>query len=158
MIAPKKGGTSPSSVAIATSHGSSMRRRASLNTHHATPIQKMTRKKRPRFRTTIQVPESKKSRSPLKRLSFCPAASTSTETSRSEEQLPDKVPSGKREPDDRQNDDCREREDAQSLYERLHGTRSTGRNGDRPKGIASPSRGLLRRPLPARGPVRARLG
>src|SRR5919108_4949900 len=97
----------------------------------------MTTKKSARLRTTIHVPESKKSRTPPKRLSSLLAASGNTEPPRSEQQLPDEIPGGKRNPDDREHHDGREREDAEPLYERPHGTCPTGRNGDPREGIAT---------------------
>src|ERR671930_560811 len=65
MRAPTNGGTSPSSVAIPTSHGSSIRRRASLYTQNATDSQNTAAKNSDRLRITAQVPALKKSKSPL---------------------------------------------------------------------------------------------
>src|SRR5689334_13039141 len=61
-----KGGTSPSNVAIPTSHGSSIRRRASLKTQYALASQNTTTKKIARLRMTSHVPESKKLSRPSK--------------------------------------------------------------------------------------------
>ena len=61
MNAPTKGGTSPSTVAAPTSHGSSIRRRASLYTQYPTASQKTMTKKIRRFWTSGHEPESKKS-------------------------------------------------------------------------------------------------
>src|SRR5215213_8609272 len=58
MSAPRNGGTRPSNVAIATSHGSSIRRRASLYTQYATASQKTTPKKISRLRMTCHVCDS----------------------------------------------------------------------------------------------------
>src|SRR3954453_18399333 len=137
MNAPTNGGNSPRIVAIPTSHGSSIRRRASLNTQYATASQKTTPKNSPRLRTTIHVSESKKSRSPPKMLSFCAATRESTGPPGLEEQLPDEVAGGKRDADDREDHNRGKHEDAQPLYERPHGTRSPGRNGDPREGTAS---------------------
>src|SRR6266516_1642180 len=66
MNGPTNGGTSPSSVAITTSQGSSIRRRASLYTQYANESQKTTAKRIRRLRITSQVPELKKSCTPPK--------------------------------------------------------------------------------------------
>jgi hypothetical protein len=55
---------------MASSHGSSMRRRASLYTQYADAAQKMTRKKMKTFRIASHVPEWKKSLKPPNRSSF----------------------------------------------------------------------------------------
>src|SRR5437868_8761473 len=59
------GGTRPSTVAMPTSHGSSIRRRASLKTQNAVASQKTATKNNVRFRITAQVPELKKLKIPL---------------------------------------------------------------------------------------------
>src|SRR3954463_16156852 len=59
------GGTRPSSVAIATSHGSPIRRRASLYPQYALASQNTATKKIARLRITSHVPELKKSLTPL---------------------------------------------------------------------------------------------
>src|SRR6266487_5431329 len=110
-----KGGTRPSTVAIPTSHGSSIRRRASLYTQNAVASQKTPTKNSVRFRITAQVPDEKKSKIPLSASSTAPP---------SEEDLPDDIAGGKREADDRQDDDRGDREDAQPLAELSHGIRS----------------------------------
>src|SRR5918996_1262114 len=148
MTAPMKGGTRPRIVAIATSQGSSIRRRASLNTQYATASQKTARKNRARLRTTSQLPESRKSvTSPL-----VPIRRERAD-SRSQQQLPDKVAGGERETDDRQDGDEGEHDDAQRLDEPSHGTSSTRASRGRQGGTASRSRGRHR---PGRGRGRAR--
>src|SRR5687768_14410232 len=72
MKTPTNGGTSPSTVAIATSHGSSIRRRASLYTQYPIASQKTTSRKIARFRTIGHVPDPKKSFSAPKK----PSAAT----------------------------------------------------------------------------------
>src|SRR5688572_14508999 len=148
MTAPTKGGTRPRIVAIATSHGSSIRRRASLNTQYATASQKTARKKSPRLRTTSQLPESRKSlTSPL-----VPIRREQAD-SRSQQELPDEVAGGERETDDRQDGDEGEHDDAQRLDEPSHGTSSTRASRGRQGGRASRSRA---RDCLARGRARAR--
>src|SRR5436305_13485980 len=66
MKTPSTGTISPTIVAVAISHGSSIRRRASLYTHHTVAIQKTSAKKISRFRITNHVPELKKSCTPPK--------------------------------------------------------------------------------------------
>src|SRR5450759_431682 len=60
MIAPKNGKRSASAVEVPISHGSSMRRRASLLTQYATASQRTAMKKNDRFLITSQRLESKK--------------------------------------------------------------------------------------------------
>src|SRR6185503_19253126 len=60
MSGPMNGGIAPSSVAIPTSHGSSMRRRASLKTQYTVAAQKTTASTSARLRPTSHVLESKK--------------------------------------------------------------------------------------------------
>ena len=71
-------------------------------------------KKNVRFRITAQVPELKKSKIPL---------SASVATPPSQEDFPHEVTGGKREADDRHDDDGGDREDAQLLGEFSHGIR-----------------------------------
>src|SRR6478672_9854443 len=115
MSGPTKGGISPSTVAIPTSHGSSIRRRASLKTQNAVASQKTATKNAVRLRITVHVLWLKKSKSPF--------ASTRPTRASSEKQLPDQIPGAEREADDRQDDDDGNREDAQALAELPHGTR-----------------------------------
>src|SRR6476659_1465905 len=114
MSGPTKGGISPSTVAMPTSHGSSIRRRASLKTQNAVASQKTTTKNAARLRSTVHVLWLKKPKSPF-------AATVATRVS-SEKELPDEIPGAEREADDRQNDDDGNREDAQALAELPHGT------------------------------------
>src|SRR6478672_1483560 len=65
MSGPTKGGISPSTVAIPTSHGSSIRRRASLKTQNAVASQKTATKNAVRLRITVHVLWLKKSKSPF---------------------------------------------------------------------------------------------
>src|SRR6266498_1532288 len=102
------GGTRPSRVAIPTSQGSSIRRRASLCTQNATESQNTPTKKSVRFRIAAHVPALKKSKSPLSAIGII-------DVSLSEEKLPYQVAGAKRETDDRQDDDDGDREDAQPL-------------------------------------------
>src|SRR6186997_2705156 len=60
MSGPMNGGIAPSSVAIPTSQGSSMRRRASLKTQYTVAAQKTTASTSARLRPTSHVLESKK--------------------------------------------------------------------------------------------------
>src|SRR6266516_6990824 len=113
MIGPTNG-TRPSSVAIPTSHGSSIRRRASLKTQNAIESQKTATRNNVRLRITAQVLELKKSKIPL---------SASVATPPSEEDFSHEVAGGKREADDRQDDERGDREDAQPLAELSHGIR-----------------------------------
>jgi hypothetical protein len=78
MIAPTKGASSPSRVAVATSQGSSTRRRASLKTQNAVASQKIATKKMVMFRITSHAPESKKSLTPPKSSSFVVVAARIT--------------------------------------------------------------------------------
>src|ERR671936_569747 len=111
MRAPTNGGTSPSSVAIPTSHGSSIRRRASLYTQNATESQNTARKRSTRLRIRAHVLWLKKSKSPLSAAVTMPP---------SEEKLPDQKTCAERQADDRHDDDHGERDHAQLLAELAH--------------------------------------
>src|SRR5919204_7070038 len=120
MSAPTNGGTSPRIVAIATSHGSSIRRRASLYTHTAIAAQNTATKKSDRFRTSVQVPELQKPNHPLPVISSAIAILTST--LRSEEELPDEPSCDEPDPDNRDDHDHGDREHAQPLAKLPHRT------------------------------------
>src|SRR5689334_11620488 len=107
-------GTSPSTVDMPTSQGSSIRRRASLKTQNATDSQKTATTNSDKFRITAHVLELKKSKIPL---------SASVATPPSEEDLSNEIPGAKREADDHQDDDRGDCEDAQLLAEFSHGMR-----------------------------------
>src|SRR5262245_54774048 len=85
-------------VAIATSHGSSIRRRASLNTQYAHASQNTTRKRIPRFRITNHVSESKKSPTRVKTSSevVVVASAKRMEIMASQQELSDDVPHSER--------------------------------------------------------------
>src|SRR5215471_18183944 len=91
-------GTSPRIVAIATSQGSSIRRRASLNTQYAQASQNTTRKRIPRFRITNHVSESKKSPTLVKTSSevVVVASAKSIEIMASQQELSVVVPDSER--------------------------------------------------------------
>src|SRR5438270_6386604 len=72
------GGTRPSTVAMPTSHGSSIRRRASLKTQNAVASQKTATKNNVRFRITAQVPELKKLKIPLSAITTATATGGSS--------------------------------------------------------------------------------
>src|SRR2546421_4436245 len=101
MSGPMNGGTRPSTVAMPTSHGSSIRRRASLKTQNAVANQKTATKNNVRFRITAQVPELRKLKIPLSAIT----------TPSLEEDPPHEKADGKREADDHQHHDRGDRED-----------------------------------------------
>src|SRR5919199_3366435 len=113
-----KGGISPINVAITTSHGSSIRRRASLYTHTAIASQKTATKKIARLRMISHVPELKKLKAP----SAVSSSMKNTFTLRSEEELPDQITGAEREPHHHHDHDQGDREDAQPLAEPRHRT------------------------------------
>src|SRR2546423_4196342 len=119
MRAPMNGGTRPTSVAIATSHGSSTRRFESLYTQTATASQKTATKKSARLRTIAHVPVLMKSKAPLAVI-----CSYITSTLRSEKELPDEITGAEREAHNHDDHDHGDREDAQPLAEPCHRTDS----------------------------------
>ena len=96
------GGTRPSRAAIATSQGSSIRRRASLKTQNAVASQKTTTKNPVRFRARVKVLESKK-------------LSAMIMVAASEKELAEDIPGGERNSYDRDEDDEREGEDGDAF-------------------------------------------
>ena len=106
MSGPRNGGNAPSSVAIATSHGSSIRRRASLKTQYAVAAQNTKTRNSATFRVTAHVLESKKS-------------FVRGDESRSEKELAEDIPDRERGPHDREQENAREREDAEPLTARM---------------------------------------
>src|SRR5205823_14147888 len=110
-------GTSPRMVDMATSHGSAIRRRASLYTQYTLASQNTATKKIARFRITSQVPDLKKSFTPSKRPSLPVVVVVSAKRSpviSSQQQFADDVPRGERDSCTGQDDDRGEDVDAQS--------------------------------------------
>ncbi len=96
------GGTRPSSAAIPTSQGSSIRRRASLKTQNAVASQNTTTKNPVRFRARLKVLESKKLSAMIIVVTL-------------KKELAEDIPGSERNSDDGEENDEREGEDGDAL-------------------------------------------